>query len=138
MCTGDFNEILYPHEKEGIRPACKNRILLFRDFIGSNALMDTDLSGCKFTWTGGQRQGIIIRERIDRVLTNWEWRHQYPHVEFQAVPPVSSDHSPVIISTKPKGRSPVLFKYEAFWGDHEQCGQIVTSGWQEASQRYSI
>lgn len=29
----------------------------------------------------------------------------------------------------PKNRSGVLFKYEAYWDDHEECGDIIKQGW---------
>lgn len=127
---GDFNEVLHPHDKQGLRPACPNRMNVLREFLNTTALMDTDFSGCKFTWRGARRHNIQIREKIDRILLNWEWRQMFPHADFLAVSPVSSDHSPLIIFTKPRKHYPTHFKYEAYWGDHQGCKQVVSENWE--------
>ncbi|KAJ1377535.1 Zinc knuckle CX2CX4HX4C [Sesbania bispinosa] len=63
---GDFNEILDPSEKEGIRPSNSSSMLRFRNFVDSANLMDLELKGASFTWFSNPRQGQVIREKIDR------------------------------------------------------------------------
>lgn len=104
-CIGDFNELLADYEKDGLRPVHQNRIDLFRAFLNSTGLMDFDLKGCKYTWMGNPRNGISTREKIDRVLANWEWRSFYPHATALALPMISSDHSPIVLHPWPKESS---------------------------------
>lgn len=69
-CIGDFNEILDHFEKDGIRPYHHRRAELFRDFLNISGLMDMELKGCAFTWLSNPRDGVIIREKMDRILAN--------------------------------------------------------------------
>ena len=70
--------------------------------MGKAELMDMVVKGCKFTWMSNPRDAFITKERIDRLLVNWEWRQIYPNAVVTAIPPVSYDHSPLILTCKPK------------------------------------
>lgn len=128
-CMGDFNEMLIHTDKCGLRPINQNRAALFRDFINITGLMELDLKGCIFTWASNPRNGVIVREKLDRALANWAWRSIFPHAMVTALPMVSSDHSPLIFQATPAKRSGKSFKYEAFWEEHSECGQVVKDGW---------
>lgn len=91
--------------------------------------MEVDLKGCRFTWSSNPRNGVTVKEKLDRVLANWGWRSDFPHAIAVALPTVSSDHSPLLFLPIPKERSGKLFNFEAFWADHEECQQIVSQGW---------
>lgn len=91
--------------------------------------MDFDLKGCKYTWMGNPRNGISTREKIDRVLANWEWRSLYPHATALALPMISSDHSPIVLHPWPKESSGGAFKFEAMWEDHVNCQEVIQQGW---------
>lgn len=125
VCMGDFNEMLSLSEKEGLRPSHSNRLDLFRELLNDMGLMDLDLKGNKFTWKSNPRDGFVIREKIDRVLTNWAWRTQYPHALAISLPIITSDHAPIVLQLTPKNKSGVHFKYEAFWDDHDECKEVV-------------
>lgn len=68
LCMGDFNEMISQEEKEGTRPVDIRRMELFRNFLNVTKLMDTDLKGCNFTWVSNPRDGVITKEKLDRVL----------------------------------------------------------------------
>ena len=129
MCIGDFNEILSQEEKIGLRPHCPNKIHLFKQFVDEAGLMDMEIKGCRFTWMSNPRNGFITKERIDRLLVNWEWRQIYPNAIVTATPPISSDHSPLILTCKPKVGDGGLFKYEMYLEDHEDCHRVIDEGW---------
>ncbi|KAJ1426096.1 Endonuclease/exonuclease/phosphatase superfamily [Sesbania bispinosa] len=76
--------------------------------------MELDHKGCKFTWISNPINGFTTRKRHDRVLVNWPWRSYFQHALAIASPPISSDHSPIIMWPKPKLNSGKSFKYEAF------------------------
>lgn len=128
---GDLNEFLSHFEKDGIRPHNEGRAELFRDFLNEAELQDLDLKGCRFTWSSNPRNGIVVREKLDRVLINWPWRVSFPHAIAVALPAVSSDHSLIIFHPSPRERSGVSFKFEAMWAEHQDCMTIIQEGWQK-------
>ncbi|KAJ1390351.1 Endonuclease/exonuclease/phosphatase superfamily [Sesbania bispinosa] len=138
-CLGDFNEILFQHEKVGLQTHPNNRMDLFREFLNSNGLMDLDLKGCQFTWHSNPRNGFVTKEKIDRILVNWPWRNIYENAMALALPVVSSDHTPILFWPHPPLTSGTSFKYEAMWEEHEECEAIVRQGWNltETSQNAS-
>ncbi|KAJ1411645.1 hypothetical protein SESBI_20960 [Sesbania bispinosa] len=46
-----------------------------------------------------------------------------------ALPPNSSDHSPIILWPKPKSTNGHTFKYEAIWEENEEVAEIIKDGW---------
>ncbi|KAJ1424731.1 Zinc knuckle CX2CX4HX4C [Sesbania bispinosa] len=75
-----------------------------------------------------------IRERLDRVLVNWDWRVLYPHAMAMAIPATSSDHTPIIFWPKPKLRSGRKFKFELFWEEHGDCNSIIQQNWADQAE----
>ena len=72
LCFGDFNEILWPHEKiKGInREATMMQVV--RDTIRNCSLVDL---GCKvhpLTWSSRRYGLYLIEERLDHFLCNQE------------------------------------------------------------------
>lgn len=110
-CLGDFNEVLAHYEKSGIRPYHPRRAELFRDFLNIFGLMDMELKGCAYTWISNPRNGVVVQEKLDRVLVNWPWRYEHPNAFVTALPIVSFDHSPIVLNLKPKEKSGVEFKF---------------------------
>lgn len=113
-CIGDFNEMVSLMDKDGMRPQNQSNIALFRDFLNRAELIDLELKGCAYTWISNPRNGIVTKEKIDRVLLNWDWKRLFPHAIATALPIISSNHSPIILSAQPKQKSGVSFKFEAF------------------------
>ncbi|KAK6137281.1 hypothetical protein DH2020_028973 [Rehmannia glutinosa] len=73
LCLGDFNEILYHHEKIGGRAKDDYKIMAFREVMALCELDDLGFDGFKFTWTNGQANEANIQERLDRALANIHW-----------------------------------------------------------------
>jgi hypothetical protein len=65
VVLGDFNEILFSHEKEGGNPRRQNCMQAFQDALTDCDLEDLGFSGEPFTWKRGR-----ISERLDRAVTN--------------------------------------------------------------------
>lgn len=134
-CMGDFNELLSQYEKEGIRPYHSGRGDLFRDFLNIYGLMELDLKGCHFTWASNPRNGVIIREKLDCILVNCAWRREFPHGLAVALPSISSDHSILLLLPEPRHKCGQSFNFEAFWVEHEECGQVVDEGWHKGGNQ---
>lgn len=95
LVLGDFNEILFNHEKEGGRPRPQRYMQAFH-----NALVDCDLSdmgfmGDSFTWQRGK-----VRERLDHGVTNAPWNLISPGARLVNSGMTKSDHRPLIIDTE--------------------------------------
>ncbi|KAJ1429504.1 Reverse transcriptase domain [Sesbania bispinosa] len=102
---------------------------LFNRFVSDLGLMDLNLKGCKYTWVSNPRNGFITREKLDRVLVNWPWKDLFSNAMAIALPPNSSDHSPIIMWTNKKLSNVKNFKYEAMWDEEEECAEVVKNGW---------
>ncbi|XP_019438842.1 PREDICTED: uncharacterized protein LOC109344534 [Lupinus angustifolius] len=91
---GDFNVVASDSEREGSSSPHPSRgASAFASFINSSHLIDMGFSGSWFTWTKGG-----LKERLDRVLANLEWRLKFPLVEVFHLNPMKSDHSPLLLS----------------------------------------
>ncbi|KAJ1424452.1 hypothetical protein SESBI_11643 [Sesbania bispinosa] len=91
--------------------------------------MDLDLKGNQFTWFSNQRQGRIIKEKLDRVLVNWPRCSMYRNAIATSYPAISSNNSPILLDIKPSTGSGRSFKYEALWDDHEDYKRVVCDNW---------
>lgn len=71
MCAGDFNEILFQHEKEGGREKPQSCMDRFKEALEDCGLHDLGFTGDVFTWRNQQfRDDNYIRERLDRAVAN--------------------------------------------------------------------
>lgn len=69
---GDFNQIIHPYEMEQLRPPNQNMIGTFKRFLCHKSLEDMLMGSCRFTWSN-YRGKELVKERIDRVVVNWDW-----------------------------------------------------------------
>lgn len=136
LCAGDFNEILYQHEKEGgvLRPQAQ--MDRFREAIANCELQDLGFEGDVYTWRNNNRTALVyVRERLDRALANMDWRTKFVTAHVLNGDPRHSDHRPIIISTERKevasGRRGKAFFFEAAWLEEEQCTDVVKEGWEQ-------
>ena len=99
MCAGDFNEILYNHEKEGGRSRPQSYMDQFREALEACELQDLGFFGDVFTWrNNNHRVEGYIRERLDQAVANSQWRGLFPAVRVFNGDPRHSDHRRVIIT----------------------------------------
>nr|POE59891.1 hypothetical protein CFP56_39460 [Quercus suber] len=75
---GDFIEILKSHEKVGRRPQPLVQMQEFRDVIDECGFQDLGFVGNKFTWHKNVIGGDTVWERLDRAVTNGDWRALFP------------------------------------------------------------
>jgi hypothetical protein len=75
ICAGDFNEILFSHEKEGGQARGQICMDRFRDVLEERSLSDLGFSGDPFTWRNNSHNSDqYIRERLDRAVADTAWR----------------------------------------------------------------
>ncbi|KAG0523282.1 hypothetical protein BDA96_07G110100 [Sorghum bicolor] len=144
LCAGDFNEVLYQHEKEGGVPRPQNSMDRFKQALEVSELHDLGFEGNVFTWRNKQSKGEShIRERLDRAVANFEWLAKFPLVRVKNGDTYHSDHRALVVCTeddlvgrKPKAQGP--FKFEAEWLKEEGFKDIVKEGWESVGDVGSL
>jgi hypothetical protein len=136
LCMGDFNEVLFAHEKEGGSSRAPGCMEAFRRALEDAKLSDLGFVGDPFTWRNNWHlaQGYV-RERLDRAVANVEWRCLFPLYKIINGDPRHSDHRPVIaiLSDQAMARGEVSatpsFRFEAAWLQEEGCTEVVEEAW---------
>lgn len=95
---GDFNTIMQNDEKTGGPDKEEWKLRDFRDFVGTNQLIDIGFVGYPFTWSNKRGGEDNIRLRLDRALANSKWRSYYPEIVLKHLHPRGSDHCPIILA----------------------------------------
>ena len=133
---GDFNEILFSHEKQGGAPPIQASTDRFRNALIDCGLEDLGFEGDVFTWRNqNHRRKNYIRERLDRAVGSQAWKALFPLFRVTNGMPRHSDHRPIIVDT---GSEPTrqdihhTFRFEAQWPQEDNCAQLVEGAWNEA------
>jgi len=136
LYVGDFNEILFHHEKEG-GSRSQSCLDLFKGALEVYELDDLGFSGDIFTWRNKQTIGNThIRERLDWAVANAGWRMKFPLMHVKNGDPYHSDHRTVVVLTETlpqrKG-SGGGFNFEASWIQAEGCPKVIEEAWESSS-----
>jgi hypothetical protein len=132
VIIGDFNEILFSHEKEGGNPRPQIMMQNFRDALADCNLEDLGYSGDPFTWRRGR-----IKEHLDRCLANNSWNVMHPGALVQHLNYIRSDHRPILLDTEYKQIEqnqrigPVRF--EAKWLREKGFRELVEKEWEKVT-----
>ena len=95
---GDFNEILFQHEKEGGAPRSKTMMENFRRALEDCELHDLGFVGDVYMWRNHHHDvASYINERLDCVVANTTWRCKFPLVRVINGDSHHSDHRPIIV-----------------------------------------
>lgn len=126
LCAGDFNEILYAHEKKGGPPRNQKHMENFRMTLLDCGLRDLGFTGDKFTWRNKNHDADhYIKERLDRAVGSREWCARFPAYKVINGDPRHSDHRPVTILIEGSLKVPRsvngknAFRFEAKWLDEQ-------------------
>ncbi|KAM1813664.1 hypothetical protein ACFX11_027427 [Malus domestica] len=129
ICGGDFNEVLWDHEKAGGASFRYNSPRYLEEFMNKAEIMDLGFNGQNYTWRG-IRNGQLVEARLDRSLVNASWLSSWPNSMVINGTCRGSDHSPVLVKfgLQPEKRKR-LFRFEAFWTKKDECRDIVRGAW---------
>ncbi|KAM1074473.1 hypothetical protein ACFX1T_019412 [Malus domestica] len=132
MCVGDFNELVWSHEKRGGRKWEMGRQKFLKDFMQRKELVDLGFSSLPFTWERDWEDWALIEVRLDRALANNLWMEYWSNTSVSHGPFMGSDHKPLIINTCPHFVSfPKPFKFEAYWNTDPNCASVISNAWNE-------
>jgi exonuclease III len=141
LCAGDFNEILYSHEKRGGLPRAQNLMGRFRSALADCGLRDLGFVGDKFTWRNHSHlASSYVKERLDRAVGNQDWCMRFPSCKVVNGNPRHSDHRPITIILDGdrrnfRARGVNSFRFEAKWLQEEECKSIVQNAWSTSAIR---
>lgn len=141
LSAGDFNEVLFAHEKEGRRQRTQASMDKLKETLEFCELHDLCFEGDNFTWRNHNHMAEgYIRERLDRAMANDQWRSRFPMVRVINGDPRHSDHRLIIINTDNQRRGHTDrvgdggFKFEAKWLMEENYNKIVGEAWGRAME----
>ncbi|RYR10811.1 hypothetical protein Ahy_B05g079295 [Arachis hypogaea] len=95
-------------------------------------LIDLGAKGSKFTWKGAIRNGReIVFKRLDRGLSNADWRLRYSEAVVSCLTRTHSDHHPLLIEIdgSPNSRDNRPYRFETFWMQHHDFGRVLRNSW---------
>ncbi|KAK9912300.1 hypothetical protein M0R45_036169 [Rubus argutus] len=126
LCAGDFNEHLWPYEKEGGKPWDPGKHRFLREFMDTNDLIDVPFKGQRFTWSNNWPGDGLIMIRLDRGVVNTQWLERWPSMCVLHSPMIGSDHCPLIFESDPPfEKGPKSFKFEPMWVEDPECHEVI-------------
>lgn len=133
MIFGDFNEIIYQHEKEGVLERSVYAMAAFQDVVTDCRLLDLGYNGPAFTWRNGRAQGSV-RLRLDRAFATAEWIDRFPHHRVFHLTAPHSDHLPILVKngstdTTPKLKWGRIPRFEPYWLHDEEFKDVLKETW---------
>ncbi|XP_058774367.1 uncharacterized protein LOC131648642 [Vicia villosa] len=135
MLAGDFNDITYVSEKKGGVTPSLSRCKRLRDRMELCRVSDVESRRPIFTWRGPiYRGGQRIYEKLDRALSNDEWRMRFPDSYVKVLMRVDfSDHHPILINLKEDNfdRHEKHFRFENAWLTNDTYGNMLRDVWKE-------
>ncbi|KAL0405585.1 UNVERIFIED_CONTAM: hypothetical protein Slati_3872400 [Sesamum latifolium] len=133
LCCGDFNAILFSHEKLSTSQCNLSHVRRFREVIEETKLHNLGYIGPKFTWSNNREAPTTVCERLDRAFACHRWKSRFPTAKVTHLPRIYSDHRPIVIEieTSSKGgcRSNRIRRFEAYWVKADECEKIISESW---------
>ncbi|XP_019183645.1 PREDICTED: uncharacterized protein LOC109178466 [Ipomoea nil] len=135
VVIGDFNNLLYQHEKKGGNPYPNSLLRGFGDAVDDCGLMQMPMRGHQFTWQKGKGTPNWIEKRLDKALITNDWGLLNENAWLENIRTRASDHSILFLSINAicmsRGRGPRGFRFEMAWLLDEGCKEVVETAWQE-------
>jgi hypothetical protein len=136
VLIGDFNKILFSHEKDGGNPRPQGFMQAFREALTDCDLEDIGFVGDRFTW-----KRRTIRERLDRVVANGAWTSMHPGAVLSHLEYTRSDHRPILLDTEyqslPGNNNSGTKRFEGKWLKEEGFREEVQRAWEAAGHATS-
>lgn len=135
-CMGDFNDILYPMEKNGPIVSNHHRMVNFSNHVKRCGLIDMGYHGPAFTWCNKRFTSLPVYERLDRCFANAEWCIVFPNTAVYNLPIMYSDHPPILTITKPTTmKTKRSFKFENWWLLEEDYHDTAKNNWTNTNDK---
>lgn len=86
--------------------------------------MDLGFNGDIFSWARGN-----TRKRLDRAVSNIDWRLKFNSTEIFHLPKLKSDYAPLLVDFNQRiveNRRRRPFRFEAIWLTHPSFNKLVS------------
>ncbi|KAL0929059.1 hypothetical protein M5K25_000999 [Dendrobium thyrsiflorum] len=114
IIMGDFNCCRFASDKLGGNVLSQSSMGEFNSMIFDTKLTDMHSIGNKYTWFN-QRQDCPIHIKLDRVLVNDFWLHNFPNTYYFVQAPSCSDHCPLILQNTDTSHANHRFMFKNYW-----------------------
>ncbi|WKA08106.1 hypothetical protein VitviT2T_025855 [Vitis vinifera] len=131
---GDFNITLAQGERNR-QGRISSAMRRFAEVVDDLGLVDLQLQGGAFTWTGGLNNSS--KARLDRFLVSPCWLDQFSRVSQRRLPRPISDHFPVLLEGGSWRRGSAPFRFENMWFKVEGFKDLIRNWWQGTEVRGS-
>lgn len=134
LLMGDFNEVLYQSKVRG-GSFSMNRASKFSHMMETCELLDLGAKGNLFTWFCKAVGERAISKRLDRGMSDYNWRTTFHEAFVENLVRQHSDHSPLLLRCKSiipdKGARP--FRFQVAWLSHKQFPPLVQNAWKKGN-----
>lgn len=130
IVLGDFNTVLFHEERMRCRYLGVDTEEL-QNLIAQTGLFDLQFSGHALTWCNQQEGDRRLYCKLDRALVNTKWIDAFPMSGAVFMHPMSSDHSPCLVSITKTKFTPKPFRFCNLWTQDPNFMQLVTTSWEQ-------
>ncbi len=135
VVCGDFNFTRSQSERSG-KEWSRRATLMFNELIRDLALIDLPLKNSRFTWSNMQHNPTLAK--LDRFLVSTVWDSSFPCSGVEALPRVTSDHCPILLTTAGRNRGPCkIFRFEEVWLKQDGLREHLAIWWNEVPTEHS-
>ena len=140
VCGGDFNLMLFSHEKKGGNVFDASEAEIFREAVERCGLIDLGFVGYDYTWSNNQGGEDNIQERLDRCLATMEWKNMFQGAFVSHLGKRKSDHVPILLTAaagprpQERKRRQKLFRFEECWMRDEKCVDVIREAWRQGGE----
>lgn len=79
LCLGNFNDILFNHEKEGMKLKANRNIKGFKCFVDNCSFLELECNDANSHGPITESKAYWLKKKLDRVLANYAWLVCFPN-----------------------------------------------------------
>ncbi|XP_031111969.1 uncharacterized protein LOC116015942 [Ipomoea triloba] len=131
LMAGGFNSVTSQEEVSNPESFYMSRCSDFNQWLFREGLIDLGYTGAKFSWMRGTNSSTLRGARLDRALSNVEWKLRFPDTTVIHLPRIESDHSPLLINNQPAQvvHREKAFRFNMAWATQPGFISLVHSNW---------
>ncbi|KAK1308285.1 hypothetical protein QJS10_CPA09g00724 [Acorus calamus] len=129
---GDFNITRFVEDRNRVG-SISAPMRLFSEWIAEEALLDVPLANQSFTWSSMRAEPAMAR--LDRVLICPQWEDKFPGCDLIGLPRITSDHVPLLLSTRSAPPCKRVFRFESWWLECVGFEDMVRESWNTNVER---
>ncbi|KAF2311097.1 hypothetical protein GH714_019478 [Hevea brasiliensis] len=130
LIIGGINFCSQHEDKWGHRSINRQIANEYHNFLFDGLLEELEFKGNRYTWSNMQSGQARVMERIDKAISNPEWRLLFPSSQLIHGKFKGSDHRPLILflNRRPK-KVRRNFNFDLRWSSFSDCDDIIKNVW---------